>query len=74
MILTHGDSNIKEQLRKYSQKRKVVLHLENYEDNFICGSCVRENEAALRWNGNSRSVHSSGISQEADNSGKLLIL
>lgn len=41
---------------------------ENYEDNFICGSCVRENEAALRWNGNSRSVHSSGISQEADNS------
>ena len=34
MILTHGDSNIKEQLRKYSQKRKVVLHLENYEDNF----------------------------------------
>lgn len=34
VILTHGDSNIKEQLRKYSQKRKVVLHLENYEDNF----------------------------------------
>ena len=46
---------------------------ENYEDNFICGSCVRENEAALRWNGNSRSVHSSGTPQEADSSGRLLI-
>ena len=34
MILTHGDSSIKEQLGKYIQKRKVVLHLENYEDNF----------------------------------------
>jgi len=41
---------------------------ENYEDNFICGSCVRENEAALRWNSNSRSVDSSTPPQEADNS------
>lgn len=46
---------------------------ENYEDNFICGSCVRENEAALRWNSNSRSVHSSTPPQEADNSSKLFV-
>jgi len=41
---------------------------ENYEDNYICGSCVRENEAALRLKGNSSSVHSSVTQQEADNS------
>ena len=46
---------------------------ENYEDNFICGSCVRDNEAALRWNSNSRSVHSSVAPQEVDSSGKLLV-
>jgi len=44
---------------------------ENYEDNYICGSCVRENEAALRLKGNSSSVHSSVTQQEADNSGNL---
>ena len=44
---------------------------ENYEDNYICGSCVRENEAALRCKGNSKSVHSSVSPQEADNSGNL---
>jgi len=41
---------------------------ENYEDNYICGSCVRENEAALRLKGNSSSMHSSVTQQEADNS------
>ena len=48
---------------------------ENYEDNFICGSCVRENEAALRWNSSSRNVHSSMTPQEADDtcSGKLFV-
>lgn len=44
---------------------------ENYEDNYICGSCVRENEAALRLKGNSSSVHSSVTQQEADNSGNV---
>lgn len=43
---------------------------ENYEDNYICGSCVRENETALRFKGSSRVVHSSVTSQEADDSGK----
>lgn len=45
---------------------------ENYEDNYICGSCVRENEAALRLKSNSSSVHSSVTQQEADNSGNLI--
>ncbi|XP_078344602.1 uncharacterized protein LOC144630179 [Oculina patagonica] len=43
---------------------------ENYEDNYICGSCVRENEtASMRFKGSSRVVHSSvSSSQDADNS------
>lgn len=45
---------------------------ENYEDNYLCGSCVRENETALRWKGDSR-VHSSMTPQEAENSGKLFV-
>lgn len=42
---------------------------ENYEDNYICGFCVRENENALRWKGNSRSAHSSVTPQDIDDSG-----
>jgi len=40
VILTHGDPKIKEQLEKSNQKRKIVLHLENHEEN--CHICWKE--------------------------------
>lgn len=40
------------------------------DDNYICGTCVRDNETALRWEGSSRMVHSTVTQQEAINQGK----
>ena len=40
------------------------------DDNYICGTCVRDNETALRWKGSSRMVHSTVTQQEAINQGK----
>ena len=46
---------------------------EDYDDNYICSSCVRDNEAALRCKGGSRFVHSSVTPQEPDhNIGKTV--
>lgn len=40
------------------------------DDNYICGTCVRDNETALRWKGSSRMVHSTVTQQEAINQGE----
>lgn len=40
----------------------------DYDDNYICRSCVRDNEVVLRCKGGSRVVHSSAMPQEPDNS------
>ena len=40
------------------------------DDNYICGTCVRVNETALRWKGSSRMVHSTVTQQEAINQGE----
>ena len=44
------------------------------DDNYICGSCVRDNEVALRYKGSSRIVHSSAVSQEPDDAGKVVTI
>lgn len=44
------------------------------DDNYICGSCVRDNEVALRCKGSSRVVHSSAVSQEPDDAGKVVTI
>ena len=46
---------------------------ENCEDNYICGSCVRDNETALRFKGSSRVVQSSATPQESEDIGKTSI-
>lgn len=43
---------------------------DDYDDNYICGTCVRDNETALRWKGSSRMVHSTVTQQEAINQGE----
>lgn len=43
---------------------------DDYDDNYICGTCVRDNETALRWKGSSRMVHSTVTQREAINQGK----
>ncbi|CAH3019594.1 unnamed protein product [Porites evermanni] len=40
---------------------------DDYDDNYICGTCVRDNETALRWKGSSRMVHSTVTQREAIN-------
>ena len=44
---------------------------DNCDDNYICGTCVRDNETALRWQGSSRVVHSSVTPQDVVNLGKM---
>ena len=44
------------------------------DDNYICGSCVRDNEEALRCKGSSRVLHSSAVSQEPDDAGKVVTI
>ena len=39
---------------------------DNCDDNYICGACVRDNEAALRLKCSSRITHSSVTPQEVD--------
>jgi len=40
---------------------------DNCDDNYICGTCVRDNETSLRWQGSSRVVHSSVTPQDVVN-------
>ena len=43
---------------------------DNCDDNYICGTCVRDNETALRWKGSSQMVHSTVTRQESINQGE----